>query len=69
MKALLKRLGLDGRSVVTAVPYLWLLLFFLIPFVIVLKISFSSAAIAIFRRFMLILDFPTFETLAASPQK
>jgi putrescine transport system permease protein len=32
--------------VVTSVPYLWLLLFFLIPFVIVLKISFSSAQIA-----------------------
>ena len=46
MKALLKRLGLDGRSVVTAVPYLWLLLFFLIPFVIVLKISFSTSQIA-----------------------
>jgi putrescine transport system permease protein len=28
------------------VPYLWLLLFFLIPFVIVLKISFSHSAIA-----------------------
>ena len=46
MKPLLKRLGLDGRSVVTAVPYLWLLLFFLIPFVIVLKISFSTGQIA-----------------------
>ena len=46
MKSVLKRLGLDGRSVVTAVPYLWLLLFFLIPFVIVLKISFSTGQIA-----------------------
>ena len=46
MKSVLKRLGLDGRSVVTAVPYLWLLLFFLIPFVIVLKISFSTSQIA-----------------------
>jgi putrescine transport system permease protein len=46
VKPLLKRLGLDGRSVVTAVPYLWLLLFFLIPFVIVLKISFSTGQIA-----------------------
>jgi putrescine transport system permease protein len=46
VKSLLKRLGLDGRSVVTAVPYLWLLLFFLIPFVIVLKISFSTGQIA-----------------------
>ena len=46
MKSVLKRLGLDGRAVVTAVPYLWLLLFFLIPFVIVLKISFSTGQIA-----------------------
>jgi putrescine transport system permease protein len=46
VKALLKRAGLQGRSVVTAIPYLWLLLFFLIPFVIVLKISFSSTLIA-----------------------
>jgi len=46
VKALLKRAGLQGRSVVAAVPYLWLLLFFLIPFVIVLKISFSSSLIA-----------------------
>ncbi len=36
----------SGRSLVTAVPYLWLLLFFLIPFIIVLKISFSSSLIA-----------------------
>jgi len=46
VKSLLKRAGLQGRSVVTAVPYLWLLLFFLIPFVIVLKISFSTSQIA-----------------------
>ncbi len=36
----------DGRRLVTAVPYLWLVLFFLIPFVIVLKISFSTTQIA-----------------------
>jgi len=35
-----------GRTLVTSVPYLWLLLFFLVPFVIVLKISFSTAQIA-----------------------
>jgi putrescine transport system permease protein len=40
------RLLPDGRSLVTAVPYLWLLFFFLIPFAIVLKISFSSTLIA-----------------------
>jgi putrescine transport system permease protein len=36
----------SGRTLVTSVPYLWLLLFFLVPFVIVLKISFSTAQIA-----------------------
>jgi putrescine transport system permease protein len=46
VKSLLKRLGVEGRSAVTAIPYLWLLLFFLIPFVIVLKISFSTSQIA-----------------------
>ena len=29
------------RALVVALPYLWLALFFLVPFVIVLKISFS----------------------------
>jgi putrescine transport system permease protein len=43
---LLKRVGLRGRAFVTAVPYLWLIVFFLIPFAIVLKISFSSTVIA-----------------------
>ena len=35
-----------ARAGVIAVPYLWLLLFFAIPFLIVLKISFSRLAIA-----------------------
>jgi putrescine transport system permease protein len=42
----LSRLVPKGRSLVTSIPYLWLLLFFLIPFVIVLKISFSDTQIA-----------------------
>ena len=46
VSGLLRAMGLRGRAVVVAVPYLWLLLFFLIPFVIVLKISFSEAALA-----------------------
>ena len=41
-----KRLWPRGRTLVASVPYLWLMLFFLIPFVIVLKISFSDARIA-----------------------
>lgn len=35
-----------GRPLLIAVPYGWLALFFLIPFAIVLKISFSESAIA-----------------------
>ncbi len=44
--ALLRRLGLDGRGLVIAVPVLWLLIFFLIPFLVVAKISVSEVAIA-----------------------
>jgi len=44
--ALLLRCGLRGRTAVIGVPYLWLVLFFLAPFVIVLKISFSETQIA-----------------------
>ena len=36
----------DVRKLVTALPYLWLLLFFAVPFLIVARISFSSAASA-----------------------
>lgn len=42
----IKRL-LPGRKSLIAAPYLWLLLFFLVPFTIVLKISFSEMVIAI----------------------
>ncbi|MDQ0324950.1 putrescine transport system permease protein [Rhodopseudomonas julia] len=35
-----------ARRVVIAIPYLWLAVFFLAPFLIVLKISFSATAIA-----------------------
>ncbi len=43
---LLSRLGFSGRALVIAVPTLWLLVFFLIPFAVVLKISLSEALIA-----------------------
>ena len=36
-----------GRRLVLGVPYFWLLLFFLIPFLIVVKISFAMAEVAI----------------------
>lgn len=35
-----------GRAALVGVPYLWLLLFFLVPFAIVLKLAFSESAIA-----------------------
>ncbi len=43
----LRRHGFRGRGFVIAIPYLWLLLFFVIPFVIVLKISFSETLLGI----------------------
>jgi putrescine transport system permease protein len=36
-----------GRHFVIGVPFLWLFLFFLLPFIIVLKISFAEADVAI----------------------
>ena len=41
----LAKLGLSGKGLVIAVPTLWLLIFFLIPFVFIAKISFSEAVI------------------------
>jgi len=46
-RARLARWGIRGRTAVIAVPYFWLLLFFVVPFVIVLKIAFSEAQIAL----------------------
>jgi putrescine transport system permease protein len=40
------RRGLGGRRFVIAVPYLWLVAFFLVPFLIVLKISFAEVLLA-----------------------
>src|SRR3984885_13679271 len=40
------RQGSFWRSLVVRIPYAWLLLFFLVPFLIVLKISLSQSAIA-----------------------
>jgi len=36
-----------GRALVTLIPYLWLLVFFLAPFIIVAKMSLSTAAVAV----------------------
>ncbi|AZC17700.1 putrescine/spermidine ABC transporter permease [Pseudomonas piscis] len=36
-----------GRKLVIGIPFLWLFLFFMLPFFLVMKISFSEAALAI----------------------
>ncbi|GAC1303352.1 MAG: ABC transporter permease subunit [Steroidobacteraceae bacterium] len=43
----LQRFGISGRGLVVALPYVWLLLFFVVPFIIVLKISFSDVDLSI----------------------
>jgi putrescine transport system permease protein len=43
----LERFGVTGRGLVVLLPYVWLLLFFVVPFVIVLKISFADVDLAI----------------------
>ena len=48
MKAVLSRL-LTGRSSVIGIPYLWLLIFFLFPFLIVMKISVSEMETVTFK--------------------
>ena len=46
MKARAARSRLSGHWLIAALPYLWLIAFFLLPFLIVLKISLSQTAIA-----------------------
>ncbi|MFT0213622.1 ABC transporter permease subunit [Pseudomonas sp. F1_0610] len=41
------RFPLGGRHIVISIPFFWMLLFFLLPFVIVLKISFAEAEVSI----------------------
>ena len=43
----LRRMGFTGRTLVIAVPWIWLTLFFLIPFIIVLKISFADTRLGV----------------------
>ncbi|HUD50027.1 ABC transporter permease subunit [Parvibaculum sp.] len=45
--AALARIGLTGKRIVIGIPLIWLTLFFLLPFLIVLKISFSTQIIGI----------------------
>lgn len=43
---LLFSLGIRGRTLVIAIPFLWLFLYFFVPFLIVLKVSLAFIAIA-----------------------
>jgi putrescine transport system permease protein len=47
LKRRLGRLLPNGRQAVIGVPFIWLFLFFMLPFFIVLKISFAEADVAI----------------------
>jgi len=42
-----RRFNLTGRSAVVAGPFVWLLLFFLVPFLLVVKISFADLQLGI----------------------
>ena len=49
MSAPLKHASRGGRWAVIGVPYFWLLLFFMLPFLIVLKISVSEMETVTFK--------------------
>src|ERR1700722_6648723 len=46
MKSVLPGARIGGARVVVLIPYLWLIFFFLVPFLIVVKISLSQTAVA-----------------------
>ncbi|KPG97228.1 spermidine/putrescine ABC transporter permease, partial [Pseudomonas sp. RIT-PI-r] len=46
-KRRINRIIPNGRQLVIGVPFIWLFLFFMLPFFIVLKISFAEADVAI----------------------
>jgi len=46
MRDLLQALGIRGRTLVIAIPFLWLFLYFFVPFLIVLKVSLAFITIA-----------------------
>lgn len=47
IKRAINRITPNGRQAVIGVPFLWLFLFFALPFLIVIKISFAEADVAI----------------------
>ena len=46
VRRMLAKVGLSGRGLVIVAPMLWLIVFFLIPFLVVLKIALSQLVIA-----------------------
>src|SRR5262249_14273555 len=46
LESTLRALGLRGRTLVIAIPFVWLILFFLAPFIIVLWVSTAYITIA-----------------------
>ena len=46
LRKFLQRLGLSGRTLVIGIPLWWLIIFFLVPFIVVAKISFAESLIA-----------------------
>ena len=46
LEGLMKRLGISGRTLVIAIPFVWLILYFFLPFLIVLKVSLAFITIA-----------------------
>ena len=46
LESLLISLGIRGRTLVIAIPFVWLFLFFFVPFLIVLWVSTSFVVIA-----------------------
>src|SRR6201996_7258915 len=47
MRGAVRRFNLTGRTAVVAGPFIWLLLFFLVPFLLVVKISFADQQLGI----------------------
>ena len=46
VKGLVRKISMSCRNAMVAIPFFWLLVFFLAPFLIVLKISFAESLIA-----------------------
>ena len=66
MKALRRLKQVGGRQLVIGIPFFWLFLFFLLPFIIVVKISFAEADVAI-PPYTDVVSWPTISSPSAQP--